>query len=463
MRFDEQFIRQVLPDVSVIGTVPVDSGFVVDSRIAKGNDIFVALPGEHYNGHSFVVDALKNGAAGVLIAYEKKEICKQQIQNAGFTNAVIVIVSDPLQALVAMATAWREQFDYPVIGVTGSLGKTSTKEMIAAVLKSAKKSFIVSKGNQNTQIGVALNVLRMRSSHEVAVFEMGVNRRGEMAVLARIVRPTIGVITSIAHCHMEGLGSLQDIALEKRDIFKYFSEKNIGIINGDQQLLSQVSFAHPVIKFGCKTTNQVQARKIQMGHRTIRCTLKIYKKKYEIVLLKPHAGAITNALVAATVGHVLHIPHTAIVEGVQESIIVAGRFERRKFKVGNNSVINDCYNANPESMKAALLAFENIETDAQKVAIIGDMLELGVNSQFWHRQIGRFLRKITSLKRVILVGELVQWTEKTIPLGLPVTRVQAWQEAKNILPEILGDQKALVLVKSSRNVGLLNLVDYFTT
>jgi UDP-N-acetylmuramoyl-tripeptide--D-alanyl-D-alanine ligase len=462
MRFDEHFIRHVIPDVSINGILPHHPSFAVDSRNVQKDDIFVALPGMFCDGHSFIGDALQRGAAGVLYATEKRDICMQQINQLKVKNKLLIEVADPLQALIAMAIAWRKQFNYPVIGVTGSFGKTSAKETIAAVLKAANKTYIASQGNQNTHIGIAMNIFRMRSEHEVAVFEMGITRPGEMAHLARIVRPTIGVITGIGHCHMEGLGSLQDIAAEKRDIFKYFTEENIGIVHGDQPILSNISFIHPVIKFGAKTTNQIQVRKIRLIKDETHCILKIYKDKYSLVLPKSHVSVITSTLVAAAVGHILSIDHAIIVTAVQKPVVIAGRFEKRVLKQGKGIVINDCYNANPESMKAAFLAFEHFETKMPKMAVIGDMLELGINSPFWHRQIGRFLRKVPSLQKLLLVGTMVEWIEKSLPLHIQAVRVTNWQEARNMWTEFVGSQEVCVLMKASRGIGLLNLVDHVT-
>lgn len=460
IRFDEQFIRNVISHVSIFGTIPPELEFSVDSRSLSTQTIFVALKGTRQNGHSFLVDAFKNGAAGALISIDKREECQQILKENQLEKKLLIVVPDPLEALIAFATAWREQFDIPIIGITGSVGKTSCKEAIAQLLKTARMEFIASRGNQNTLIGAALNMLRLRSHHQVGVFEMGISRRGEMALLAKVVKPTIGIITSIGHSHMEGLGSLQDIALEKRDIFKYFTEKNIGIVNGDQPLSAMVSYPHPIIKFGSKTTNQIQARKVRVVDAHIRCVLKVYKDKYNVVLEKPHAGAITSALVAAAVSHILLIPHDILCEAVQKPVVIPGRFERRALRSGRGAVISDCYNANPESVKAALSAFQNIETGAFKTVVLGDMLELGVNSPFWHRQIGRFFRKAPSLKKVILVGNLVQWVEKTLPLGVLVERVQTWQEATKLIDKIAPAQNHLILVKGSNGVGLLNLVDH---
>lgn len=462
MRFDEHFIRQVLCRVSIYGTFPLECNFTIDSRMIQMGDFFVALSGTFNDGHSFIVEAMKKGASGALIAEHMKEECLQNLEKKSIKNCSLIVVPDPKKALIDLAIAWRKQFSYPVIGVTGSVGKTTTKETIASVLRTADVPFVFSQGNYNTQVGAALSVLRMRSKHKAAVFELGVNRRGEMAALAQIIKPTIGIITSIGHSHMEGLGSLQDIAVEKRDIFKYFTEKNIGIVNGDQPLLSNVSYPHPVIKFGFKTTNQVQARKVRVVDGRTRCVLKLYKQKYDVVLSKPHLGVVINALVASCVGHILQLPHEKILEGIQKPIVVKGRFEQLALKAGNGVMINDCYNASPESMKAALIALQQIETSASKIAVLGDMLELGVNSPFWHRQVGRFFRKVPSLKKVILVGDLVQWVEKTLPLGTQIERVGSWAEAEEKLTAMMDSHDHLVLVKGSHGVGLQNLVKRYT-
>lgn len=462
MLLDELFIRKTLDDVSILNnSIPHEPTFTIDSRKVDKKSIFVALVGKKHNGHDFISDALTNGALGIMIAANQKESLNA-VSRALLKQAVIIIVPDPLRALRDLAIAWRAQFNIPIIGVTGSVGKTSTKEFISSILTSAKKAHLVSAGNQNTQYSLPLNILKLRPEHEAAVFEMGISRPGEMATLADIVRPTIGVITAIGHSHMEGLGSLQDIALEKRTIFNCFTENNIGVINGDQPLLSRVSYSHPVIKFGFKTTNQIQARKVRIIDTHTKFVLKIYQNKYNVTINKPHLGAVSNTLAAAAVGHLLGISPEAIIEGIQKPTVVAGRFERKKLRSGTGTLINDCYNANPESMKAALLAFQEIETHAKKIAVIGDMLELGVNSPFWHRQVGRFLRKVSSLKQVILVGNMVEWTKKTIPLGIEVIHVPTWSDAVGELERVVAHQESMVLVKGSLGVGLLNLVNQCT-
>lgn len=462
MRFDESFIKKTLHDVSIVyGSVPQDARFVVDSRMVQEGDIFVALPGKVYNGHAFIADALDRGAAGVLMQDGCEDFLKK-IDSAFLKTRFVAMVRNTLDALIELAHAWRSLFTIPIIGITGSVGKTSTKELTAHIFDMHGICYLASQGNQNTQIGVALNILRLRSDHEIGIFEVGIGNRGEMAKIAALLRPTIAVITYIGHSHMEGLGPVHDIALEKRAIFSAFSERNIGIINGDQSILFNVSYPHPIVKCGTKMSNQIQARKVRIAGAHISFVLKIYGKKYPIIINKVHAGFVSNALSATAIAHLCGIPDEVIVRAIETPLVVVGRFQEKQLKENKGILIDDCYNANPESMKAALLAFQQIETHADKVAVLGDMLELGVNSPFWHRQLGRFLRKVPSLKRVILVGSMIEWTKKAAPLGIHVECVSSWQDAVNVLQDTLQQNtKSVVLVKASRSIGLDNLVKQF--
>lgn len=461
MQLTKEFITKAIPDVSFLyETFPKDPSFSIDTRTIKKDGIFIALEGKQTDGHNFIKEAIEKGAGGLIIAQSKKDSLRA-LNAEQLKKKLVILVPDTFKALIDLATAWRAQFDYQVVGVTGSVGKTSTKEMIANILDLHGIAYLASEGNQNTRYGLALNLLRMRPEHKVAVFELGISRRGEMAKLTTMAQPTIAVVTNVGHCHMEGLGSIIDIAAEKREIFNHFKEDSIGIINGDQSLLAKVAYTHPVIKFGAKTTNQIQARKIYSLDKKTKFILKLYGQKFTVTVQKNHIGAVFNALAAAAVAHLIKIPAKTIVAGLEKPLVVAGRFEERALKVGNGTVINDCYNANPESMKAALTAFDNIETPAQKIAVLGDMLELGVNSPFWHRQLGRFLRKVPSLRRIILVGTQVKWTQKTVPVGIEVELVPSWKEASEKLKEKL-TAESMVLVKGSFGTQLTNLVEELT-
>lgn len=457
MRLDEHFFKNAIPGISFLHkTFPEDMKFCIDSRVLKKGDIFIALKGARYDGHDFLADVVAKGAAGLIVNYEKQH-CLDAIPKKSLHEMMVAVVQNTHTALIKLATSWRLQFSYPVVCITGSVGKTSTKEVMSKIFDLHGTPYIATSGNHNTVIGLSLSILAMKEDHRVAIFELGINKRGEMAQLVAIAKPTISIITCIGHAHMEGLGSIIDIANEKREIFSLFQENNIGIINGDQPLLSQISYSHPVIKFGSKTTNQVQARKIYQGSDHVSFVLKLYGEKFRVTLKTNHNGAIFNALAAASLAHFLKIPSQTIIDAIQMEVVVAGRFEQWVLKNGNGIIINDCYNASPESMKAALLALQKIETKAHKIAVLGDMAELGINTPFWHRQLGRFLRKVSTLNRVILVGSHVTWTKKTIPVGLSVEHVANWQEATAFLEKNLHED-SLILVKGSRVMGLDNLV-----
>ena len=458
MNLNKKFFQNSITESLFLGNAePCFDHCVIDSRCAKTGSAFFALQGEKVDAHDFLRDAYNQGARTFIIEKAKKG--KADVFTAAqLKDMSLILVDDVFKTLIDLATAWRAQVTCPVVGITGSVGKTSTKEMLVAVLKLSGKECLATEGTRNTLVSIAATLLSLRAHHASVVIEMGINKRGEMANLAAMVRPTMGIITTVAHSHMEGLGSLSDIAAEKRDLFKYFKEGDIGIINGDQPLLAAISYQHPVVKFGFKTTNQVQARKVQVYNSSTSCSLKLYGKKYQLIMTTIHTGRLLNALAVAAAAHLLDVDHATILQGIEKAAVVPGRFELKKLRKGQGIVVNDCYNANPESMKEALLAFERMETRGKKIAVLGDMLELGVNTPFWHRQLGRLLRKAPSLARVIFVGTHIKAAEKTIPVGIPFSIVANWQQAIDEVRRYLEDDMA-VLVKASNGVGLKNLVE----
>ncbi len=461
MHFDETFIASAVPQARILqGTVPKILYCSIDSRMIKPDEIFIALRGAKLDGHDYLEAALDAGAYGIIIEESKKALIASIDKNK-LKEKLVILVPDTLEALVSLARTWRDTYTGPVVAITGSVGKTTTKNILASIMKEHGSNYLLAQGNQNTLIGVSLNILRLSPEHAGGIFEIGINQRGEMARIISILRPTTALITGIGHSHMEGLGSLSDIALEKRDIFKYLKESNVGFVNGDQPILAQVAYLHPVIKFGLKTTNQIQARKVTVEGSSTTFTLKIYKDKYSVTLPTSHSGVVINTLAATAVAHHLGVSGSTIIKAIEKPVVVPGRFEKRILKNNPGYLINDCYNASPESMKAALLAFQNLETTADKVAILGDMLELGVDSAFWHRQLGRFLRKVPSLKHLILVGSHVEWTRKTSPTGITIEMVPHWKDALTVVRTRLSSE-SVVLVKGSRGIGLNNLVQELT-
>jgi UDP-N-acetylmuramoyl-tripeptide--D-alanyl-D-alanine ligase len=460
MQLDQQFILSVIPDAYFKTSATVLSPHcTIDSRTAQSGETFIALSGSRVDGHDFIAEAIERGVSGLVVQQDRVDVLAKLDQSL-YEKMSVLVVPDTYQALYQLAAAWRAQFSYPVIGITGSVGKTSTKELLSHVLHKAGKHHFASHGNQNTRIGIALNALKMQSDHEFAIFEMGVGMRGQMDEIAQIARPTTGAITMIGHSHLEGLGSIYDVAAEKRAIFNYFRESDVGIINGDQALLATVAYRNPIIKCGFKTTNQVQARKVQVHGTKTYFLLKIYGRRHRVVLPTSHTGRLINTLACVSLAVHLGIDEDVIVDAIQDEQTVAGRYESIALKDGKGVLINDCYNASPESVKAALQAFHQLDTSGKKIAVLGDMLELGVNTRYWHRQLGRVLRNAPSVNRVIFVGDNVKSARETAPINISVDVVSHWQEAADAIKHEM-DSETAILVKGSRALGLDGLVKQF--
>ncbi len=491
MTLDKQFLLSALPSCSFYIQslskklfsstrffVKVDSpekiidkkeeyGISIDSRSIKKDEVFLALKGPSFDGHDFISDALSKGASALIIEEDEK-IKLDSISKSLLENKPIITVQNSLDALMSLAKCWRSQFDIPVLGITGSVGKTTTKAMLEGILKASGISSFVSFKNQNNIIGLSINILNMKKEHKVAVFELGINEPGEMNELVDVLRPNIAAITALAHAHCGGLGSIGEIAKEKSKIFKHFTDHEVGVIPGDQILFSDAYYKNPVIKFGFKRKNQIQASKkisflnSEDGDVTgIEATLKIYKEVIKVKLNIFSEAMINNVLAAVSLAKVLKVSNKKIVSGLENFIPVGGRFEKRKLKKKKGVLINDCYNASPESMKEALFAFEKMKSSGPKIAVLGDMLELGAKDRFWHRQIGRTLCKTTSFDNVILVGKHAKTIASTAPLSMKISCVSDWKEAQKSLDKLI-DSNSLVLLKASNAVGLTNIVEHIS-
>ncbi|MCF7800306.1 UDP-N-acetylmuramoyl-tripeptide--D-alanyl-D-alanine ligase [Candidatus Babeliales bacterium] len=464
MSINIYFLRYALPNSEKINDNIFEdkniAGINIDSRNIKKDEIFLALNGENFDGHDFLESALDNGAIGLIIE-KSKEQKLNKIKKEKLENTLIIKVENSLKALTELAKNYRQRFDYPIIGITGSIGKTSTKEILKNILQNAQIPAYVSFKTQNTSIGLSLNILNLKQDYKMAIFELGINNIGEMDELVDILRPSLAVITRIAIAHAQGLGDITNICREKLKIFKYFKFNNIGFICGDQPQLCNFNYTFPAIKFGIKTKNHVQARKITVLSDSLKFILKIYKQNYKITMNINNSGIVNNALAAASVAQFLNIDVNHIISGLQSYTSFENRFEKKVLRQNAGILISDCYNASPESMKMAILAFGKMSCDGPRIAVIGDMLELGEKKIYWHKQLGKMFCKALNVDHVILVGNLAKIAAKTLPVTVKIDFAQNWQSAKNSLENLLQnypDKKPLVLVKASRGVGLLNLV-----
>ncbi len=372
-------------------------GVSTDTRaIAKGS-LFVALAGERFDAHDFLAQAAAGGAAAVLISDESK-------LPAGLPA---IVVADTRLALGLLAAAWRAQFTLPVIAVTGSNGKTTTKEMIAAILKAAFGAAVLStRGNLNNDIGLPLTLLGLRASHHAAVIEMGMNHPGEIAYLARIGAPTVAMVTNAQRAHLEGMGDLDEVAREKGAIFGGLHAGGIAVINADDAYASAwrgMVDGHPVRSFAIDNTADVVASVRQHGLET-ELELQAPEGTTTVKLRIPGRHNARNAVAAAAACLAAGIPLSAVSEGLASFAGVKGRLQRRAGKQGAE-ILDDTYNANPDSVRAGIDVLAS--TIGRKLLVLGDMGEIGEASGQYHDEIGGYA-KSQGIDRLFALGDASQ-------------------------------------------------------
>ena len=382
---------------------------VLDSRIVSNDGVFVATVGERVDGHKFINDVFEKGVSLVICEKTPKQVEEQLgIDSSGWKS--YVLVESCFKALKDIAEYYRQKLDIPVVGITGSVGKTSTKEFIAGVL-SAKYNVLKTEGNFNNEVGVPLTLLRIRDEHEVAVIEMGISDFGEMHRLSKMVRPTVCVITNIGQCHLENLKSRDGILKAKTEIFDFMSEDGEVCLNGDDDKLATVKAVNgkSVHYFGQNTANEVFAyNTVNNGlwgsDTVIRVGLEntVYNSDQDIPVHVPLPGThmVTNATAATCVGAILGLNAEEIKEGLSRVSAVGGR--NNLIRMEGFTVIDDCYNANPVSMRASIDLL--CMADTEKIAILGDMFELGDDSDKLHAQVGEYAA-MRGIERLYCIGE----------------------------------------------------------
>lgn len=375
----------------------------IDSRQDNSGALFVAIPGERFDGHDFIEQACKNGAA-LVMAQEGKPVPD---------NIPAVFVNDTVKALGALASAYRDLFKIRVVAVTGSVGKTSTKEMIASIL-SARYKVHKTKGNFNNEIGLPLSVLELDRDHDVAVFEMGMRGFGEISYLSRIVKPDIAVITNIGITHIERLGTRQNILKAKLEILDGMKGSGTVILNGDDELLSGLKGLLPqrTVFYGINEDNDITAFNLCIkGEAGVSFEVQSPQGDIEYFIPAPGIHNVHNALAGIAVARTLGMNESEIREGM-----AAFTGEKLRLSIEEKDgikFINDSYNAAPSSMKAALYVLNDIGKGRRKWAVLGDMLELGAYSEDAHREIGRLVSTL-GIDYLVAVGKDARWYIKGI-------------------------------------------------
>ncbi len=429
----------------------VIEGVSTDSRKIEKNNLFIALAGDNFDGHKFVGKAIENGAVCAVVNKDADD----------FSGMPVILVEDTHMALKDLAEYYRTLFNIPVIGITGSVGKTSTKEMIASVLKEQYETHMTM-GNFNNEIGLPLTVFGLENSADIMVLEMGMSAFGEISNLTKIAKPSTAVITNIGVSHIENLGSREGIRKAKFEIFESMNQDGSAFLNGDDDLLwdARGSMDIETMYYGIENKNaDLVAYNIKTYSEGSEFSCKIYGEENHFSINVPGMHHIYNALAAILVGIKYNIDIDLIKDGIKK--FVPNGLRQTLLEIGRYRVIQDCYNASPASMRSGLDVLALTETTGRRVACLADMLELGVISDYEHRNVGKnvFEKGVDCL---ITVGKHARLIAKGAKeCGMDENNIFVFennQDLKDKLTTILKDDD-LVLVKGSRGMKLEEIVE----
>ena len=433
------------------------SGISIDSRTIKENELFIAIKGDVHDGHNFLREISDKEIRGIMI---NKDMAKSVNLNEYKTKEMVCIsVSDTFKALGDLAFYKRKNSDVSVVGITGSNGKTSTREMIVSIV-SQRLNILSTSGNFNNEIGLPLTLLKLNDFHEWAILELAMNRPGEIKRLAEICLPDIGLITNIGPAHLEGLGSIEGVMNAKGELLEALKPNGTAILNADDPLTPKLAKKTPanILLFGLSEDSQIKAEKFKETNSGTLFTLVLPTQKVPINLKVPGSFMVSNALAAAAVGYLLGLPPETIQKGLEIFKPVPGRMNIINTK-NNIHIIDDTYNSNPGSMTAAMNTLNSLKKNNRAVIVAGDMRELGEQSQLMHKKIGA-LAGDSHAEKLCITGEFAH--------GLAAGAREAGMDAKNIFigskDEIINhlvnwlEPNDWVLVKGSRAIGMEKIV-----
>ncbi len=416
-------------------------GVSIDSRTLLPGNLFIAIKGEQFDGHDFIANAVQKGATAALVS-RQMDVSIPQIQ-----------VPDTLEALGKLSLHWRERFHLPIIGVTGSNGKTTLKNMIASILRAACHNpahVLATEGNLNNNIGLPLNLLRLNEEHRYAVIEMGMNHFGEIAYLTHLTKPQVAIINNAAEAHLEGVQDIAGVARAKGEIFLGLQEQGVAILNNDDSHFSywqNLIGNHRFLSFGLKNASDVTA--IIKENQSIE--LQTPKGKINITLPLLGTHNIMNALAATAATLALDVHLTAIKQGLEQVASAPGRMQSYFLPSGTH-IINDTYNANPFSSQAAvntLAAFSGT-----KIMVLGDMKELGENAEQHHHTAGEKIRA-AGIDYLFTLGHLSALTADAF--GINAKHFTEYKELVTALqPHLTND--VTILVKGSRSMRMERII-----
>ena len=416
------------------------SQITTDSRNCPEGSIFFALKGINFNGNEYAGKAIEKGCSYAIVDEEKYA---DESQN-------IILVDDSLKTLQKLANYHRNKFKIPVIGITGTNGKTTTKELVTAVLKQ-EYNILSTTGNLNNHIGVPLTLLKLTKEHELAIIEMGANHVGEIRTLAKIANPNFGLITNVGKAHLEGFGSFENIIKTKGELYEYIRACKEGkiFIDHDNPVLNEISEGITKIEYG-KEEESFVVGKIVSNDPYLSLIWRFSQNSHVVHTKLIGDYNLSNVLAAITIGKYFGVKSSLVCKALEEYTPTNNRSQFKK--TAKNYLIVDAYNANPTSMLAALTNFSNMTVN-KKVLILGDMKELGENSLIEHQKIADFI-KDKQFDSVFLIGETFCKTENLYQ------RFQNLEEFREYLSENTPLNDSYILIKGSRGIQLEKCIDY---
>ena len=431
----------------------------IDSRQISEDDLFIAIIGNTHDGHRFVSDVVKSGISGIMINRNKAN--RQSIGQWNQQGLVCVAVDDTVKSLGDLAAFHRRRSNIQVIAITGSNGKTTTKDMTAAVV-SRRFTTLSTHGNFNNEIGLPLTLFKLEPRHQWAVLELGTNGPGEIKRLAEICQPDIGVITNIGPAHLEGLGSLEGVMQEKGELLKNIKPNGKAVLNADDPRVVQLrgKTSKDVLYFGLSEDALIRAMSIQKKGDGVSFTLRLPPATVSVNLKLPGDFMVSNALAASAVGSLLGLSAQEVKAGLEDFRPARGRMNVLKTKNGVH-IIDDSYNANPVSMEAAMMTLKSMKGNKRGILVAGDMFELGDQAEAMHQKIGSAAAR-SGITKLYVTGEYAA----TVAKSARDEDMASGDIFTGTMEEIFKDMAERlqpgdwVLVKGSRGMGMEKIVNW---
>jgi UDP-N-acetylmuramoyl-tripeptide--D-alanyl-D-alanine ligase len=453
MRLDlDTICRQINGELMGDNRVVVN-GISTDSRLISPGSLFVALKGENFDGHDYVAQAFAKGAAAAVV--ERNETwTPESLRGKG-----LIKVPDTLLGLQKIAACWRTNFAIPLIAITGSVGKTTTKDLIASCLGITYNT-LKTQGNYNNDIGLPLTLLRLNEEHQAAVVEMAMRQRGEIGRLSRIAKPTVAVIINAEPVHLETLGTIENIIRAKCEILEGLAKEGFALVNGDNPELVKIarSLCSRVLTFGQEPSCDYQIVKAEADIQGMTISARLIDHQMDFQMLLPSLRLAHNVIAAVAVAHQLGLGYEAIKKGIAKFSPTGNRLNIIKTSQGG-LVINDTYNANPVSMANALETAHQLDNENRLVAVLGDMFELGSFETEGHLKVGE-KAALCNPKALIAIGERAKIiAQGAIQAGMPREQVFWCHSKEEGLKALINVANAedIIIFKASRGMQMETL------